>query len=59
MMPSVAHDTTGVQVDIKCKEPSAGVAESVRVVLLNPSSSLPMLSAVVRMPISEIEDGDS
>ena len=44
-----------VEVDMYCLKPLAA-AGTVRVLVVDTSSSIPLLSAVVQMPLSELDD---
>eukprot|EP00877_Chromochloris_zofingiensis_P001275 jgi/Chrzof1/11148/Cz05g25190.t1 len=43
------------QVSVRCLDP-AGPADSIRIVMVNANSCLPMMTATVKMPISEIDE---
>jgi hypothetical protein len=44
-----------MQVDVTCIDPNAG-ADTISVILLSRHSSLPILQATLKMPLSELPD---
>lgn len=44
-----------MQLDVVCLDPAAG-SDSITVILLSRSSSMPILQAQLRMPLSELDD---
>jgi hypothetical protein len=45
------------QVDLLCLDPQAAPG-AITVILLNPRSSMPILQAQLRMPVSDLETGE-
>jgi len=54
LLPNVANH---FEVELRCVHED-GAADPVRVVLLNPKSSVPLYSGVVTMPMSELDDDE-
>ncbi|GFH30982.1 BBS1 domain-containing protein [Haematococcus lacustris] len=56
VLPMLAPGLTYIhEVDVTCVNPAAG-CDSITVVLLSKSSSLPIMQAQIRMPVSELAD---
>ncbi len=51
-MPSLAYL---LEVNVTCLDPPAG-ADNIRIVMVNPAGSVPLLTAQLKMPVSEPED---
>lgn len=45
-----------IEVSIICVDPQAQYSDDIRIVMINGNSAVPILSAVVRMPMSDIVD---
>ena len=41
--------------DILCKDPAAGT-DAIRIVLINTTSNIPYLTALLKMPLSEMDE---
>lgn len=52
LVPSLAYS---FDIDVLCLEPAAGT-DSIRILLLQSKSSMPILSALLKMPISELDE---
>ena len=50
LLPGLAYDS---DVSIQCIDPN-GAADEVRVFVCNPKSCVPMISAVITMPLSDV-----
>mmetsp|Transcript_20772 Transcript_20772/g.53229 ORF Transcript_20772/g.53229 Transcript_20772/m.53229 type:complete len:619 (+) Transcript_20772:542-2398(+) len=52
----VPHLEYSFEVELECKDPAAQYTDDLRIVMINSDSSVPILSAVVKMPLSDVPD---
>jgi hypothetical protein len=46
------------EVELECRDPSAQYTDDLRIVMINGDSAVPILSALVKMPLSDVPDMD-
>ena len=53
LVPHVEYD---IEVAIVCLDPEAQYSDDIRIVMVNGDSAVPILSALIRIPLSDIVD---
>jgi hypothetical protein len=52
----VSHVEYSTEVNLSCLDPSAQYSDDLRIVMINGDSCVPILSALIRIPLSDIAD---